>query len=416
MTQDARAKIIQGDLIGAIEDLNSLVVRNLSLRTDPIIRIAEEDKTALVQQQFYARIRDIPFSVWSHYGNLIQISPFTGLISEEGASVLRTMLRENILQTIQNANLDSVLQMIEIVKRESPLPQIVTDQSVLEPHLSRWLGSTSQQGSAAVRPEDALLLARIALFSGSNSAAHGMISTHLPRLQLQSSIISHETFRAAFPDFSNAYLSRSQVKIALVTDPSRRLIEEDILPLFRPYPLLQVVRQSQSEVNDFTVVIRELALDQAVIAPIRRTVIVPSSEVDILVTALLLPRGAAVSYDVVESSAKIAFAYEISIKQNNREVWSRILRDELTSVGRKCESLRYQNVFGGVQSLSTYPNRQVESFCSYPTEAKSISELRNQIPPMIASLIVNSPQIQQALRYGRTTSAEPTRTTESRRR
>jgi hypothetical protein len=188
-----------------------------------------------------------------------------------------------------------------------------------------------------------------------------------------------------------------QVRATLATDPSRRVLEEDLLPLINTRPEFRVDRASAPSRQGLAIVVREHEIREEAQPQTRRTVVVPNHEVDILAAVLLLPRGASVLFDVVEGGASLTYAYEIVVTQDGRPVWDKLVRDTARSSWHRCEGMRAQNVFGGLHGFNQFPNQQAANFCNSSGAQTTPEQMRREAQRRIANEIANAPPIRDAI-------------------
>lgn len=225
------------------------------------------------------------------------------------------------------------------------------------------------------------------------------VTDALPQLKIRRDDLVTGPIPRLFPSFASAQLAARTVPISIKTDPSRRLLEEDVMTVLRSRsPALLVSRDENSKLASLTVVIRELQLDERNTPPGTQTVVVDHSAVDIMTAVLLLPRNASVLFDVTKGESSLEYAYELILMVNGKPAGEKLLRDRTKENWHQCSNLRYQNVFGGVGALGVWPNQQVQSFCQSGQEPVSPAKLKSRAHQTIVNSILAFDPVAAALK------------------
>jgi len=139
-------------------------------------------------------------------------------------------------------------------------------------------------------------------------------------------------------------------------------LEEDVAGKFKnKSQLIQFVREPSQDALEIT--LSELRYEERVDPERTQTAVVGNLQVNPLLAALAMPRGASFLYDVTEGGAEIQFAYEIRAMQGSKVIFEKLLRDKIGDTYYYCSNARVQNVFGGLSGATFWPNAQVEAFC-----------------------------------------------------
>ena len=124
-------------------------------------------------------------------------------------------------------------------------------------------------------------------------------------------------------------------------------------------------------------------------------------QIDFLVSALTLPRGASVLFEYTEGHAEIAWAYEVIASQGGQPIHEKLLRETTRQDYHFCANMRVQNVFGGVQAAYTYPNAQVKRLCESGQRPVRVPDLRADVTRRLVDEIAAIPVLATALARAR---------------
>lgn len=223
------------------------------------------------------------------------------------------------------------------------------------------------------------------------------IADLVPKLRYTVADLRSGTVSRLFPEFASARLAQLIVPVRLATDPSRRLVEEDVgTRLARGLDQVVIVKDGDPQ-KGLTIVIKELELTERSTPESTQTTVVDYYNVNIMAAVLLLPRNASVLFDVRRGGAALEFAYEIVVKVDDRIVETKLVRDRLGAEYHECSNMRFQNVFGGVGAFNLYPNPQVESFCRSGGSRVSPSSLKEKALDQLTRAIMDMKSVGQRL-------------------
>jgi hypothetical protein len=211
----------------------------------------------------------------------------------------------------------------------------------------------------------------------------------LPKLKLTKGQLEGGPIRDLYGEFSEERLKSMIISVYVTTEPSRRLLEEDVkTAIQRRSELVRFVRD-QAEAS-VTVTLRELQYEERQLAERSQTVVVPFGDHDMMVAVLFLPRNASTLFEYSEGGAEIAWAYEILVSKSGNRSDERIVRDSIRRGYSFCSNMRVVNVFGGVSASSHMPNSRVASMCQGTRQAVSASSLRGEVIERLANEVLSA--------------------------
>lgn len=156
-----------------------------------------------------------------------------------------------------------------------------------------------------------------------------------------------------YPKFATDQLIQRVIKLTVVTNGDDFLASEVADALTMQNEWLELDSDAVRKIS-----LNRLKLNEQRTSPINmsETVANPS-----FATLLFIPKNASVLFDYSSSeySLRWGFTAHDSLTKKSKNIsgnW-RVTKTE-------CRNIRFQNVFGGTGALHSYPNSQVESFCT----------------------------------------------------
>lgn len=196
-----------------------------------------------------------------------------------------------------------------------------------------------------------------------------------------------------YPPFVDQALKSAGLTVYFRTEPSRRLLEEDISATLSQRSSFLSILRSEPQPGSISVLLRELQFEERQLPERTQTRVVDYYQTNTLVAVLTMPRGASMLYEYSEGGAEINWAFELMASKDGQVFHERLLRDSVRRNYHFCSNLRVQNVFGGVQGASVYPNRDVQTICESGQKPVDIAELRGEVMRRLVDEIALIPPI-----------------------
>lgn len=403
MEAEARTDIAAGNIVDGLQKLNAASQGGVRYSTTLRQQMTPHDTTADAISGLARRLRDTPTSGWPQIADMAETAQRAGFVRADADPQLQAAFRDALADSVRTRPAENHISAIETLRHRPAFRTATSDPELRSQAVRAWLANPRFSTDPGVAPFEAEQLVAVLRDLPPDAAVRREVTAALPRLRLQTAALNSSAFRSAFPEFAERALAVRQVRASLATEPSRRLLEEDLLPAINTRPEFRVERAPAPHRQGLAIIVREHELREETRPQSRRTVVVPNHEVDILAAVLLLPRGASVLFDVVEGGAALTYAYEIVVMQDGRPVWDKLIRDTARSSWHRCEGMRAQNVFGGLHGFSQFPNQQAANFCNSSGAQTTPDQLRREAQRRIANEIASAPPIRDAIQ--RATSA-----------
>lgn len=213
------------------------------------------------------------------------------------------------------ATVDRIIQG-EIVRVEKGVPPLVI--------VHTRNSFTSTEGKP---PADRLVESVIAFVAGrgKTSSEHETLRRALPTIDFSVSQLQANV-RSVYPDFADAALAKPCPFDLLKTEPSRRLLEEDLAGVLqRRSSLGSVTRQRRADT--VTIPLKEVQYEERQTPEQTSTVTVGWGDHDAGVAVLLVPRNASTLFEVTEGAAEISWAYDVIARRGGSVVHEKLVRD-----------------------------------------------------------------------------------------
>lgn len=161
-----------------------------------------------------------------------------------------------------------------------------------------------------------------------------------------------ENIAKVFPEFSKKQFRTRQIKLDLKTNGDEFLVGEiaDALKLVNEW--VEVDPEAQRKLN-----LVRLRLNEQRTQPINNTEVI--SDPDFL-TLLMMPKNASAMIDYSSSEYSLQWNFTVQDPQSKK---SKVINGTQRLKKIECRNIRYQNVFGGVGALNSFPNDRVKRAC-----------------------------------------------------
>ena len=172
-------------------------------------------------------------------------------------------------------------------------------------------------------------------------------------------------------------LDARAIKLVVKSDPSDRLLEEDVRDLLKKNEDITFVTDISVDTTILTV--GKLQYEERSIPDNKQTITYRQYEVNLVGAILLMPRDASYMYEYVTGGHEITAAYLIKIEKNGRIKSDKVFRDRVSKTFSSCENARIVNVFGGVQRAEFVANQDMSNRCNGVSSRSSPNDSRSEI-------------------------------------
>jgi hypothetical protein len=234
--------------------------------------------------------------------------------------------------------------------------------------------------------------------AGVGSPQYLALKAALPSMKLKRKMIDTVVQRV-FPDEAAKRLAKLTVPVHVAFDPPDRLLQEDLFAELRKSQALRLVERKDAEV---VVTVGKLQFEVNQRPERTSTVSYSYHQVDLLKAVMLMPQNASYFYEVTESGAEIAYAFEIKAHSKGAQIADNLLRAREVDSSSYCSNPRVQNVFGGVSPAGFVANDHMQGNCrSFSRSTVSTDTLRSRVYGKLAQSILDIGPIAEAVAANR---------------
>lgn len=249
--------------------------------------------------------------------------------------------------------------------------------------LDRTVGKVARDPNAANRPV-ARMMAYYQLDDASEEEK-AIIRQALARLQLRRSEL--EAVGTVFADVAAARRSELTTTATLNVLGADRLFRDDLMRAMGREPGIEWVPAGKTLIT-----VEKLRHIESVQPERTLTVIYASHQVDILKSALLMPKNASYLYEFISSGSSVEYGYVVTATVDGKPIFEEVLRGVIGSEGGRCQNARVQNVFGGVNPASFMANDDMVARCS-GAPADDVGALREKVNRLVVAAVMRVPPL-----------------------
>ena len=213
-----------------------------------------------------------------------------------------------------------------------------------------------------------------------NSEAELYLFNALPEIKWITSAESRRIIKSLFPDYYKKIVSRNKITLFVKTDPTRPLLEMDIIKRLDAYEFIDCFKENKSSSQQGLLLsINELVINER--QDHERTIqqFVPWHKMSAFSAVLAYPENSTAIYDLTSGGCSISFAYQIILTEQGEIISDDILRDKEEAKYQYASNLRFKNVFGGVGVPSAYPNNYVKTIFENSSSSIDLEELKDKV-------------------------------------
>lgn len=225
----------------------------------------------------------------------------------------------------------------------------------------RWQINEINSRQSADLSKKAVAFAHVAHLLGKNSQEYREYAKLLPALHLAKKDLTSGPIQKFFPQVAENILRDKQIILFVSLTPDDPLLADDLSKLIgnHEWTSLQTSAYVGKGVH---VAIKKLRFDEKSQPSRSETQTIANMNLG-FGAMLLVPRGAAMQYDVLHDEATIDYGFEYTIIKDGKSIKRQLVRDRISETSHQCSNMRYINVFGGVNAIDFYPNDSVQSYC-----------------------------------------------------
>lgn len=210
--------------------------------------------------------------------------------------------------------------------------------------------------------------------SGLESEAAKLLKDSLPFIHITSNEL--KIIETIFPEYAKKRAEEVSLNVYFDVINADRIERDEIkTEIERNIRGIQwAASPSESTLN---LTIEKIRYREEPISRRSQTVSYPQYQVD-LVGAMLMPQNASYIYEVQSERAAIEFGYAVTAVKNEKIIFDKVTKGEISDTGTRCINMRIRNVFGGETAANFMANDDMKSRCSNSGSA-SMDSLRNQV-------------------------------------
>lgn len=193
-----------------------------------------------------------------------------------------------------------------------------------------------------------------------------------------------------FPDLAKQMLEKQTITVSLSFSPEDLLLEEDIATAIK-YKIPYITIKEAGKVK---ISIKKALWSEEKIPQTSNTVMYPTYQVDILASALLMPRNSTYMYDVTNGGYKLEYAFEVRATGGSGAPYRKLVRKSDSVMWHSCANARIQNVFGGVSPAGFMANDHMRQLCSNSSGPADSSSIRSSAVLELVNAIKQIPAIE----------------------
>lgn len=277
------------------------------------------------------------------------------------------------------------------VKLSELLPLIIVAQTLNDADFSNRLNQygykiakseadyfSSLTENTKVSFSEFLPLVSFANFYG-NADFSNQVKSSFPKINFSKADLKSPEITKLDPDLASRELAKRVARYKLVIEPDDGGFHEDIS---KSLSMKNEWIEFDDDSKNVLLIKRHRFLENLG-NPSNGTEIVPDPN---FVTVLFIPKNASVLFDYVTTEYRIDYSIDVSLQSSGKK---KTIRGADTMRRTECRNIRYQNVFGGVGSIDSYPNDRVQSFCTSSNGA-SFDGLKKNVIEKVSNEINSS--------------------------
>ncbi len=179
------------------------------------------------------------------------------------------------------------------------------------------------------------------------------LASAISKVPLTRGQVSSEPLASLFPEVSKAQMQARSIKVALTSPSDDFILHELGEQLKKLNDWIEIDDDAPRKLNFGRLRFQESRSNLG-----NMTQTVPDPD---FATLLFIPRNASILFDY--STTDYALVWSMSI-QDNAPKRFKVIQGQAKASKTECRNVRYQNVFGGIGALSSYPNIVTANFCS----------------------------------------------------
>lgn len=156
-----------------------------------------------------------------------------------------------------------------------------------------------------------------------------------------------------FPDYSKALMAARSIKVEFKTNGDEFLLSELADEVQKVNEWVEVTPDATKKI-----LFNRLRLNEQRTPPTTNSEIIPDPDFG---TLLLIPQNASVLIDYTASEYSLQWNFQVQDPQTRK---SKTFTGNRKFKRIECRNMRYQNVFGGVGALYSFPNARTQQACS----------------------------------------------------
>jgi hypothetical protein len=162
-----------------------------------------------------------------------------------------------------------------------------------------------------------------------------------------------EVVEKVFPAYSKALMAARSIKVEFKTNGDEFLLSELADEVQKVNEWVEVTPDATKKI-----LFNRLRLNEQRTPPTTNSEIVPDPDFG---TLLLIPQNASVLIDYTASEFSLQWNFTVQDPQTRK---SKTFTGSRKFKRIECRNVRYQNVFGGVGALNSYPNARTQQACA----------------------------------------------------
>lgn len=250
-------------------------------------------------------------------------------------------------------------------------------------------------GGMRVLNNDADVVFALAGRGGPKSAEYKAVTAALPKMWLTPAQVT-QYVSPVMPAAAKSIVAQRTAIIRLEVEPDDRLLLDDLKKKIQSISDWINLSPTGSG-TAVTIKVKKLQWDERRAPDRTQTVMYASHQVNLLAAALLMPRNATYSYEVITGGIELSYAFEVKATDRRQPPFDRLVRKTASREWHSCSNARIQNVFGGIQPASFVANDHMQQVCSSSAAPASPSAVRDQALDDVVQVIREIPAIRNAL-------------------
>lgn len=162
-----------------------------------------------------------------------------------------------------------------------------------------------------------------------------------------------EVVEKVFPDYSKALMAARSIKVEFKTNGDEFLLSELADEVQKVNEWVEVTPDATKKI-----LFNRLRLNEQRMPPTTNTEIIPDPDFG---TLLMIPKNASVLIDYTSSEYSLQWNFTVQDPQSRK---SKTFSGNRKFKRIECRNARYQNVFGGVGALYSFPNARTQQACA----------------------------------------------------